>query len=324
MLVTTGILPVRDEHLDRVTGFANQLLADAPAGHAAIIKPYTHWYLIRRARNRSRNQPTTKNAAAGLRASVRAALLLLAWLDSHHLTLATLTQPHLEDWLAANPTRQRYLQPFITWTNRRRLTRGLAVPTAPRAEPHVFLTEHARADQLRRCLHDENMPVEDRVVGALVLLFGIPVSRLAQLTVDDVDRGTTGARLRIGTHWLQLPPRLADLLTRLVQQPRTARSTLAKLAPARWLFPGAGATRPASQSHLMARLRGHGIAVTAGRNTARAALASRLPASVLADLTGIHIHTAVGWTRLTGRDWTDYVAARAQDASPSGTTVSTE
>jgi hypothetical protein len=47
---------------------------------------------------------------------------------------------------------------------------------------------------------------------------------------------------------------------------------------------------------------------------AGAALASRLPASVLADLTGINIHTAVAWNRLTGGDWTEYVGQRAPDA----------
>ena len=313
VLVTTGILPARDEHLERVTGFTDHLLVGVPAGHAAIIKPYTHWYLIRRARNRSRRRPTTKNSAAGLRASVRAALLLLIWLDNHQLTLATLTQPSLEDWLAANPTRQRYLQPFIAWTSRRRLTRGLVVPTAPRPEPHLFLTEHDRTDQLRRCLHDEDMPLEGRVAGTLLLLFGIPVSRLTQLTVDDVNNSATGTLLRIGTHRLQLPPHVADLLTLLVEHPRPTRSTLSKLAPNRWLFPGTSPTRPASQSQLIGTLRRNGINASAGRNTARAALASQLPSSVLADLTGIHIHTAVAWNRLAGSDWTQYVALRAED-----------
>jgi len=163
--------------------------------------------------------------------------------------------------------------------------------------------------------HTRSSIVEDRVAGALLLLFGIPVTRLAQLTVGDVERDTKGTRLRIGTHWLQLPPRLDALVTRLVEQPPLHRSTLAKLAPARWLFPGTSPTRSASYSQLLGRLRRHGITATAGRNTARAALASRLPTSVLADLTGIHIHTAVAWNRLTGADWTEYVGLRAHDTS---------
>lgn len=65
----------------------------------------------------------------------------------------------------------------------------------------------------------------------------------------------------------------------------------------------------------MARLRRHDITVTAGRNTARAALSSRLSVSVLADLAGIHIGTAVAWNRLTAGDWAEYVARRAQDVA---------
>jgi hypothetical protein len=39
--------------------------------------------------------------------------------------------------------------------------------------------------QLDRCLADEAMPLDLRVGGALVLLFGMLVSRITQLTKDD-------------------------------------------------------------------------------------------------------------------------------------------
>ena len=32
---------------------------------------------------------------------------------------------------------------------------------------------------------------------------------------------------------------------------------------------------------------------------------------VLADLLGMHINTAVRWVKYVGRDWADYIAARA-------------
>jgi hypothetical protein len=41
----------------------------------------------------------------------------------------------------------------------------------------------------------------------------------------------------------------------------------------------------------------------AGRNTARLALAAELPASVLADLTGISISAAERWFQWAKRDW---------------------
>ena len=51
----------------------------------------------------------------------------------------------------------------------------------------------------------------------------------------------------------------------------------------------------------------------AGRNTARLALAAELPASVLADLTGISISTAERWSQWAKRDWAAYVGQRAAD-----------
>jgi len=62
------------------------------------------------------------------------------------------------------------------------------------------------------------------------------------------------------------------------------------------------------------RFQRHGINAHAGRNTARLALAAELPASVLADLTGISIGTAERWSQWAKRDWIVYVAQREADA----------
>ena len=56
-----------------------------------------------------------------------------------------------------------------------------------------------------------------------------------------------------------------------------------------------------------------GIGGRAGRNTGRIALATELPASVLADFTGISISTAERWSQWTIRDWATYVGQRAAD-----------
>jgi hypothetical protein len=43
------------------------------------------------------------------------------------------------------------------------------------------------------------------------------------------------------------------------------------------------------------------------------ALATDLPAPVLAELLDLHISTAVRWVTYVKRDWTDYLAARAAE-----------
>ena len=61
------------------------------------------------------------------------------------------------------------------------------------------------------------------------------------------------------------------------------------------------------------RLHQYGINAHAGRNTARLALAAELPASVLADLTGISVSTAERWSNWAKRDWAAYVGQRTAD-----------
>jgi hypothetical protein len=79
------------------------------------------------------------------------------------------------------------------------------------------------------------------------------------------------------------------------------------------LFPGRVPGQPIANHALTTRLARHGIQVRTARNGALAALATDLPAPILADLLGMHINTAVRRVTYARRDWTDYLAARAAE-----------
>ena len=55
-----------------------------------------------------------------------------------------------------------------------------------------------------------------------------------------------------------------------------------------------------------------GNATLPSRNAARAEWARDIPSPIAADLLGINISTATQWASRTRRDWTDYIAERAQ------------
>jgi hypothetical protein len=148
-----------------------------------------------------------------------------------------------------------------------------------------------------------------RVGGALVLLFGMLVSRLTQLTKDDVIEDGQATYLAIDEHRLMLPPRLAGLVCHLRGQ-HEPRWTLGRLGTP---IPWSSRARPAVDILFGVRLHRYGIDAHAGRNSARLALAAELPASVLADLAGISIGTAERWSRLAKRDWAVYVGQRVAD-----------
>ncbi|MFD7259146.1 hypothetical protein [Streptomyces sp. NPDC059874] len=102
------------------------------------------------------------------------------------------------------------------------------------------------------------------------------------LAPEHLKFGDKHAHLVLGRHPVLLPPRLAKLLRRLAEQ-------------------------------LTQRLGRHGIPVRTARNAALAALAADLPSPTLADVTGMHRHTALRWVAYARRYWAEYLAAGAED-----------
>jgi hypothetical protein len=314
-LVHTGVLPERHEDLDRIPAWLDRLLADRPAKHTTLIRPYVHWFLLKRARRRAAHRARPAMAGSFLRTRIRIALELLTWLDEHELTLGDLTQEHLDRWLAGGNTRHYTIRYFLNWAANRGIALRLTVPIIPRQEPARILQEDERWRQLRRCLQKPTLPLDVRSAGALVLLFGLPTSRIRTLRAEHLHDRDGEIFLEVGTPPLLIPPKLAALLRQLaespVQQPRIATS---RPGP-RWLFPGLLPGRPAGPSGFSRKLLEYGIDARPARNAALVALVEDIPPPVLSDLLGLHINTAVRWAQIAKRDWTDYLAARDDDVA---------
>ena len=140
------------------------------------------------------------------------------------------------------------------------------------------------------------------------MLFGLPAERIRNLTADQLTSKDQHAYLTAGLRPILLPPRLATLLTRFATTPEPQRRL--KLLPShdasRWLFLGLVPGQPIANHALTTRLSRYGINVRAARNGALSALAADLPAAVLADLLGMHIHTAVRWVGYARGEWAEY------------------
>lgn len=314
LLVHTGILEERHEDLERIPGWLEHELADKPVAHANLARPFLNWFLLRRARQRAATRHHPASADRDLRRRVSVALDFLAWIDQRDLALADLTQGHIDDWITGATSQRRYLiRYFLKWTTSRRLTRELTVPSIPRQEPQDLLDEDDRWPLLQRCLTDDALPRDVRAAGAITLLFGPSTERLCHLTPEQLKFGDKHTHLVLGRHPVLLPPRLAELLRQLSEQPQI-RPQLSRVHPGpRWLFPGMVPGKPISTHGMTQKLGRHGIPVRTARNAALAALAADLPSPILADVTGMHRHTALRWVAYARRDWAEYLAARAED-----------
>ena len=162
----------------------------------------------------------------------------------------------------------------------------------PHARPHprqAAASSDERWAQIARLLHDDTIELTDRVAGALLLLYGQQLSRIAAITLDQVKTVGPQVFLRFGRDDLHIPEPLAGLLQTLI---RDGRPYVGVGSPAttRWLFPGLQPGRPLTAARLGDRLRKLGIRAQPGRRAALTHLAAQLPAAVLADLLGIAPH----------------------------------
>ena len=160
-------------------------------------------------------------------------------------------------------------------------------------EPRTFADSEDYTQQLRRCLHDEDVPADIRTAGALILLYGLRITDVLTLRSDQVVERDQDHYLQFGDNQLLLPPPLAALLKQLPLRRNNNRSVLPSTdSSAPLLFPGFNHTQPLHSGTFGTRLLRHGLTPHAGRNTAMVTLAADLPASVLADMLGIHEVTA--------------------------------
>ncbi|GAB2711476.1 hypothetical protein [Kitasatospora kifunensis] len=311
LLVHCDVLPERTETLERLHRWLEGFLDALPTEQARLVRPFAHWHILRRVRQRPRSRPFSKNGASWAATQIRVATEFLTWLDEQATTLGQCGQQTLDLWLAGRGQRHYAVAAFIDWARSRRLVQQLTVPTHQANRPYRQLDPEQRWRLLQTCLTDDSIPTDVRAAGALLALYGHFVARLTPLTSHDLQNRQGDDYLTIAGTALLIPPAVAEVIrTQLAHRP--PHTAAAEGAQRTWLFPGRNTGRPVTTDALTRRLRRHGIDPRLVRNTAMAAWAGQLPEAVVAQLFNIHLSTAVTWAKHTGRDWTDYLAARAQ------------
>jgi hypothetical protein len=301
LLVHTQVLPKRHEYLEQLELWFRRLAQDLPTSHVEVIRPFAEWFIIRDARRRADRGRYSRNAAATDRDEIRAAMAFMRWLDDRQTPLARLSQPQLDIWLTeAKPTHRRSAAAFIKWTNKRGLTRDLEYPGRHRPLPVAFLDDEEHGEQLRRCMTDTLLPLEIRIAGALVRLYGLHLNRIVHLTTDRFHQDQHGAYLTFDKHPVLLPPTLARLIEQQITsgRSRSALGTLATSEHPQLLLPGVPASRPRSPQALAVQLKQHGLPTIAARNTAMFSMAGELPPIILSDLFGLHRNTGASPRRV--------------------------
>lgn len=316
VLVATGVLPERDEHLTRLEAWITATIADrADPEQRGLLQRYAIWHCLRRLRRRNNGSHATSGQRVAVQRNITAAIALLDWLDARDLDLARATQGDLEQWQANTQATARVdAGNFVRWAKRNKLT-SLDFAATKWDGPQRAIDSEGRWDHARRLLHDDSIKNEDRVAGLLVLLYAQSTTTISRLTLDHILCDEHDVRLRLGDEPIVLSEPL-DALVRGLITSRHGHATLGDQGTSRWLFPGGRPGQPISAHRLGERLHQIGLQPGQARSSALFGLAADLPAALLARLLGINISVAVAWQRASAGDWTNYAAAYSRRSKP--------
>ncbi|MER5538842.1 hypothetical protein [Streptomyces mirabilis] len=308
-LVATEVLPARDEQLASLERWLNAFLqrVEDPQ-ERALISRFATWVHLRRLRSRARRRPITHGQCQTVRHDIYAAVALQRWLRQRKSSLTTCDQAQIDEWLAQTGRKHTQARSFLTWSAARGHMPAVHIPPRRTSRTTERLAEEDERWQIsKRLLHDADLALTDRVADCLVVLYGQPVSRIAQLTSDKILAGAGGVQLQLGSRPVEIPEPLGSLLLELAHG-RQAFAVLGQNEQGPWLFPGGRAGQAMTASHLTVRLNRLGIRARASRNTALLDLAAQIPASVLSDVLGISITCAVAWSHDVGDARLGYAA----------------
>ncbi len=311
LLVGSGALPDEDRSLDRLEQFFDCYLDTRIADPAdrKVVRAWLRWQVLPRLRKRADSGASMAHSANNARRALHAVTELLDGLAGHGRNLHTATQADLDNWFA-HPSAQRWLtRPFLAWARQRNhLERRFQLPPTPAQPAQPALDDPGRWATARRLVADDTLAVDDRIAGALVVLYGQPLARITQLTTNDIHPGGGGAvTINLDGHTMPIHEPFANLIGQL---PLRRSNGVTDQIASTWLFPGGHAGKHINPVVLGHRLRAIGIEPRNMRNSARAQLVAEIPAAVLGNLIGISPSTASRWATLTNTNWTAYAASR--------------
>lgn len=306
LLVQYGLLPPIDYHLAKFEAWipeAAKVIRDQTA-RAGFVQ-YASWKHLRQLR--AKPGPISGSLAGSRRRELRLVIELLCWAEREGAPLSQLTQAHIDRWAATGPERHR-VQGFLRWAQRNKLVGELSVYRPHPPTPEIGgLSDRERQQILTRILQDDGILARTKLAAALVLLYGIRPHRIVRITLDQVSSADGLARIQIGTEQLYLPEELG-IVAETAFAARSARRLLHDVTDHVWLFPGSRPGYPLASPTLTRRLNEAGVPVARARKGALTSLAAQLHPVVLADLTGIHIRTAILWRNAVAASRSRYVS----------------
>ncbi|WP_147304095.1 hypothetical protein [Subtercola boreus] len=308
LFLATGLLPAREETLRRFDIWTLDYLIAQPGPHHQMLQRYARWHVSPALQNKATRRPLRAGSTSYARQQIRTAARFLQTLP-HDVPATGHVQFLIEDYVLEHPRERDRLVDFIRWTQKHNHLPHAELAYTAMQHPRVALAESDYWAAISTLQTDTSISLRARVAGLLVGLFGQQLTRIVQLTADNIYENDGAVQLLLGADPITLPHTLAQLVTKL----RNTRPPWTAEAPDRWLFPSKFHPNRHIHLHTIADdLRKHGIYTIPLRGASLTNLAGHIPIGPLCDMTGLSKAAAIRWADVAGRSWNAYPQLRTE------------
>ena len=290
LLVTSGVLEERNEVITSVVAVVERDLVrfNTSETEKAVLRHYARFELLRKLR-RTQERHGGRRGRGTAAGKWKAAIAFVGWLNQRELMLSECTQGDLDEFLATKEgaVLAHRVGVFVNWARPRGHVKDLQVSTG-HSEPRYDQLPQTRLAQVAvELIGREEWDLAPRLVGLLVIMFGLTLRTITGLRCCDVKQTDAGTELCIRGFSTTLPAKVGDLALRLADRSRRPGSTVD-----RWLFPGRLTNQPVSLSGMTKQLTRIGFPTMLARNAARRRLVGVLDPDVMRRITDISTKTA--------------------------------
>lgn len=303
LLEVAGCLSDKHDPWQSYEQWARALVEDAPAASREHLAIFTRWVVPATARVQVRRRGMTDSTLSRARERSRAALEFLQLLDSRNLTLDTATQSIFDEFALTSPLRALAVRKFIRWARDTGRIRRIALPAETKSAPSLAYSEEIYQYWISRFLNDPEIRDEARIVGLLVGLYAVPITRLAKLKEEHLTHRDGKTRLSVGSAPLILQEPVAELLHKQVEQRGAYAGGWMFPSP---LFPG----RHIDPSTLHRHLQQLGCETVRLRGAAMINLTATVPLGPLTELVGRSLSATGRWVNSSGGAYLSYPSLR--------------
>lgn len=311
LLIESGAVPADDFSRVRFEAWLTGLLPSIPdTDDRRIVQQYASWVVKRRFADAGESTDPMQRLLRARRELIEIRRFLAA-IRVASFTLEDIPQRLLDEYFVRRGDTAQQLVRFLRWARTQHLTQ-LRSEYRPQLQRGPSISDDQRWEWVRILLTREDISLAPRVVGLFTLLFGVPVTRIVTLRRSAITVEEERVTISFGTDPVKLPPRLADLVRRVIVAP--PRSPVSEDT---WVFRGLRPGAHLANVSVSAALRAAGISVQQGRLVALMTLSRDLQPAIVADLIGVTADTAARWSTHAGGDWAPYPLLRASEISHS-------